>query len=75
MGLFAIKEKLLGYKVGDGGDFNDLRDHGEKQGERRRQEGSFLGFRNFIVGIEMGEVKFRGIRLLGPIIEKGKALL
>lgn len=43
-----------------GGDFNNIGDHEEKNGGRRRQEGSFWGFRNFIADMEIGEVKFRG---------------
>lgn len=42
------------------GDFNDIRDHEEKKGGRRRQDGSSWGFRNFVTDMEIGEVKFRG---------------
>lgn len=43
-----------------GGDFNDIKEHGEKNRGRRRSYGSFLTFRNFISRMEMGEVKYRG---------------
>lgn len=45
--------------MGNGGDFN-VRNHEEKKGGKRRQDGSFWGFRNFIANMKMGEVKFRG---------------
>lgn len=43
-----------------GGDFNDIREHEEKEGGNRRLESSFWSFRSFIADLEMGEVKFRG---------------
>lgn len=43
-----------------GGDFNDIREHEENEGENRRQESSFWSFRNFIADLKIGEVKFRG---------------
>lgn len=46
--------------MGDGGDFN-LRDHEDKKWGRRRQEGSFGGFRNFIADMEMGEMKLEDV--------------
>lgn len=42
-----------------GGDFNDIKDHGEKIGGKRRQDGSFLSFKSFIADMDIGEVKFR----------------
>lgn len=36
-----------------------LESMGKKRG-KRRQEGNFLSFRNFIGNIDMGEVKYRG---------------
>lgn len=44
----------------DGGDFNDIRNHEENEGGRRRQDSSFVNFRNFISEMGMGEIKFRG---------------
>lgn len=60
IGVFATKEVLLGGKWIMGGDFNDTRNHDEKLGGRRRLENSFASFRNFIPGMEMGELKFIG---------------
>lgn len=75
MGIFSVEKKLLGCFLGHWGDFNDIREYSEKKkGGRRRQEGSFQSFRKFIADMNMREVKFRGILLLGQIIEQMKAL-
>lgn len=39
---------------------NDIKCQEEKEGGRRRSEGSFEDFQNFIVEMEMGDIKFRG---------------
>lgn len=43
-----------------GGDFNDIRDHLEKQWGRQRAEGSFNMFRSFICDMQTNEVNFTG---------------
>lgn len=42
------------------GDFNDNRCSEEKKRGKMRQESSFRDFREFIVGMGMGEKKFQG---------------
>lgn len=55
-----------------GGDFNDIRNHVEKQGEKERKESSFWPFRNFIADMEMGRSSIKGIIIHGLTIERGK---
>lgn len=46
--------------MGDGGDFNEIKNHEEKHGGIRRQESSFHDFRTFIADMGMGEIRFTG---------------
>lgn len=50
----------LGREMGDGGDFNAIKNNEEKKGGRPRQESSFTGFRNFINEMGMGNIRYRG---------------
>lgn len=43
-----------------GGDFNDIKNQEEKKGGNARLEGSFSGFRNFILDMGMGDLGFKG---------------
>lgn len=43
-----------------GGNFNDIKDQGEKKGRKRRLESSFADFKNFISDMEISDIKFRG---------------
>lgn len=54
------KENVLGVKWIIGGDFNNIKDQGEKKGRKRKLESSFADFRNFISDKKIGDIKFRG---------------
>lgn len=43
-----------------GGDFNDIKNNEEKRGGIRRTAGSFQDFRNFIAGMDMGDIRYTG---------------
>lgn len=42
-----------------GGDFNNIKANEENKGGRKRLESSFVGFKNFIDEMEMGDIKFK----------------
>lgn len=43
-----------------GGDFNEIKNNEDKREGRRRQESNFSNFRNFILDMEMGDIRFMG---------------
>ncbi|CAI9117559.1 OLC1v1018964C1 [Oldenlandia corymbosa var. corymbosa] len=57
---FSIEEQGLGRRWFIGDDFNDIGNGTEKRGGRIRRTGRFLGFCDFIRGMEMEEVDFVG---------------
>lgn len=60
MGISTAKKKSVGARWIMGGDFNDIRKNEEKIGGMRRQENSFRCFRDFILEMEMGDIRFKG---------------
>lgn len=59
MGISIAKKKLIGAIWILGGDFNDIRKNDEKIGGRRKNENSFRCFRNFIVEMIIGDIRFK----------------
>lgn len=55
------------------GDFNEIKNQGEKKGGKARQEGSFSVFRSFISKIEMEDFDFKGDVFTVLTTEKEKA--
>lgn len=53
------KKQFWGEKWIVGGDFNVIKNQEEKMWGRRRSESSFVSFRDFIVTMGMGEIKFK----------------
>lgn len=41
------------------GDFNDIKNNEKKKGGRRMQESGIRDFRNFISGMELGDIKLK----------------
>lgn len=55
-----------------GGDFNEIKNNEGKREGKRRQESNFSDFWNFILDMEMGDIRFRGELSHGQIIKKEK---
>lgn len=59
MGVFNARKVKMGWGLvlGGSGDLNDLREHAEKRGGRRRPDSSFRNFGSFIHYMKMEEIR------------------